>query len=448
MTATIGTSNRISATPAAIGPVMNEGTISSQSDDPGPSSMTPFSGWPVQVPGLVEAENFDDGGQWVGYADTSWGNYGGAYRWTDVDIEPSSEGGHNVGWIDAGEWLVYTINVAQAGSYSVQLRVASPSGGWMHVAFNNSSNVWSGVGVPNTGWWQTWTTVSIPVWLGAGVQQLSLYSDTGSYNLNYINVVASGGGPSGSTVSALTWNIQINDGSEWHARQAMAAAMSVWPRPQIVVIQEAWAQHYWVYIDELQRQTGQTWRGVFGTHCQSGQWNGGGWCNSSWYQGVGIFTTFDIVSSDSLLFPFPDCWTSARVGVRAAINVNGVILQVFGTHLQTGGCANDAQSRYNSIGWLKWWASWHSTPQIVAGDFNADPDQIASTWGMAPQFVDTWSVAGSGSRFTAFLPSANMKLDYWFMDAGWRAAPQSSEVLTWMGWVSDHYPIRTTFVVR
>jgi hypothetical protein len=41
-----------------------------------------------------------------------------------------------------------------------------------------------------------------------------------------------------------------------------------------------------------------------------------------------------------------------------------------------------------------------------------------------------------------------MKLDYWFMDAGWRAAPQSSEVLTWMGWVSDHYPIRTTFVVR
>jgi endonuclease/exonuclease/phosphatase family metal-dependent hydrolase len=249
-------------------------------------------------------------------------------------------------------------------------------------------------------------------------------------------------------VSALTWNIQINDNSAWHARQAMATAMAVQPRPQIVVIQEAYAEHYWVYIDELQRQTGQTWRGAFGTHCQSGQWNSGGWCNSSWYQGVGIFTSFDIVSSDTLLFPFPDCWTSARVGVRAGVNVNGVIVQVFGTHLQTGGCANDAQSRYNSIGWLKWWASNHSTPQIVAGDFNADADQVASTLGMAPNFVDTWAQVGSGNRFTAFLPNPNMKLDFWFTDAGGRAAPQSSEVVWWTGSVSDHYPVRTTFTVR
>src|SRR4030095_10306361 len=113
----------------------------------------------------------------------------------------------------------------------------------------------------------------------AGANRLALYSDTGGYNVNYINVLDSGGGSSsGSTVSALTWNIQINDSSESHARQAMAAAMAGGPRPQIILIEEAYLQHHWVYIDELQRQTGQTWRGVFASHCQSGQWNGG-WCN-------------------------------------------------------------------------------------------------------------------------------------------------------------------------
>jgi endonuclease/exonuclease/phosphatase family metal-dependent hydrolase len=67
---------------------------------------------------------------------------------------------------------------------------------------------------------------------------------------------------------------------------------------------------------------------------------------------------------------------------------------------------------------------------------------------MAPQFVDTWSQVGSGSRFTAFLPNPTMKLDYWFADTSGRAAAQSSEVVTWTGWVSDHFPILTTFLVR
>ena len=251
----------------------------------------------------------------------------------------------------------------------------------------------------------------------------------------------------GTNLSVLTWNIQINDSSEWHARQAMATALAVGPRPQVIVIQEAWANHFNTYIDELQRQTGQTWRGVFATHCAPGNWNGS-WCTSTWYQGVGIFTTFDIVSSDSMMFPFWDCWTSARVGVRAALNVNGTILQVFGTHLQTGGCTNDAQSRYSSIGWLKWWASYHSAPQIVAGDFNADPNQIDTTAGMRPQFVDSWALVGSGTGNTAFVPNPSMKLDYWFSDSSGRAYPQSTEVVTLTGTISDHYPVRTTFRIQ
>jgi endonuclease/exonuclease/phosphatase family metal-dependent hydrolase len=218
------------------------------------------------------------------------------------------------------------------------------------------------------------------------------------------------------------------------------------PQPQVIVIVEAWQNLFNVYIDELQRQTGRTWYGAFGTHCAAGTWNGSG-C-ASWYQGVGIFSVYPITSSSSTLFPYADCWTAARVGLRAAINMNGTTVQVFGMHLQTGGCTNDAQARYNSMRDFKGWASNFSQPQLVAGDFNADPDQIDTTSGMSPNFVDSWSSVGTGTRFTAFLPSPSMKIDYWFSDAGGRAQPIQSAVLTGPQSVSDHNPIQASFLIR
>ena len=122
------------------------------------------------------------------------------------------------------------------------------------------------------------------------------------------------------------------------------------------MIAEANKNLYAAYIDELQRQTGQTWYGAFATHCEPGQWNGSG-CNRDWYQGIGVFSMYRITSSSQTFFPYADCWTSARVGLRAQIDVNGLPVQVFANHLQTGGCSNDAQLRYNSMRDFKAWAS-------------------------------------------------------------------------------------------
>ncbi len=52
----------------------------------GPTS-TPFGGTPWSIPGTIQAEDFDDGGEGLAYLDTSAGNTGGQYRSTDVDIE-------------------------------------------------------------------------------------------------------------------------------------------------------------------------------------------------------------------------------------------------------------------------------------------------------------------------------------------------------------------------
>src|SRR4029077_20177917 len=92
-------------------------TISAVSGGTGPS--TPFSGTPLSIPGVIPAANFDNGGEGVAYHDATSGNAGGAFRSTEVDLEPASAGGYDVGWVSAGEWLNYTANVVTAGSYTI-----------------------------------------------------------------------------------------------------------------------------------------------------------------------------------------------------------------------------------------------------------------------------------------------------------------------------------------
>ena len=140
---------------------------------------TPFGGTPRAIPGVVQAEDFDEGADGGAYHDASAGNSGGAYRSTGVDIQTTADTGrgYNVAWMTAGEWLAYTVNVGAAGTYRLQVRVASPgAGGTFHVETGGAS-VSGPITIPNTGGWQTWTTVEVPVTLRAGVQVLRLVLD-------------------------------------------------------------------------------------------------------------------------------------------------------------------------------------------------------------------------------------------------------------------------------
>jgi len=153
-------------------------------------ALSPYNGTPVTLPGLVQAEEFANGPDGVAYHDVSAGNSGGVYRATDVDIEVTSDDGvgYDVGWVSAGEWLNYGVNVAASGSYTVQLRVASPNGGGsMHVGFN-ASNVSTAVSIPATGGYQNWQTISFPATLTAGPQMLMLSFDSSGFNVSRISV--------------------------------------------------------------------------------------------------------------------------------------------------------------------------------------------------------------------------------------------------------------------
>jgi Carbohydrate binding module (family 6) len=169
---------------------------------------------------FVSPANFDLGGQGYAYNDTDTQNYGGAYRNTSVDLSYTNDSWANnvaIGWTAAGEWLGYTINVAQAGVYSIALRMASAgSGGTAHLEFGPVGQV-GGAGVsrtPNitvgsTGGWDTWTDVTVTkVYLSAGLQWMRLVEDTGGYNMDMVKFT--------KTAAAKLTGTAIGAGGSWN----------------------------------------------------------------------------------------------------------------------------------------------------------------------------------------------------------------------------------------
>jgi endonuclease/exonuclease/phosphatase family metal-dependent hydrolase len=163
-----------------------------------------------------------------------------------------------------------------------------------------------------------------------------------------------------------------------------------------------------------------------------------------------ILSSLPVVSTDTKMLPYADCWHSARGAVHAAIDVNGVTAQVYGVHLQTGSCTDTQTGRLSAVAALESWASRSASPHIVAGDFNAvtgSPEISDTTAGMASMFADTWITAGAGSSNTYPLPSPTMKIDFWFEDASGKARAVASRVETGAT-ESDHYPLSASFLFR
>jgi|GEM_PF-586638 len=148
---------------------------------------TPFAGNPYNIPGVIEAENFDYGCQGLSYWDSTTGNSGNAYRTTDVDISSTTDNGvagYNVGWVAQGEWLEYSVNVQQAGSYNLSYRVATPQTTGQ-IQFLVNGQILSTTSIPATGDWNTWASVnSAKVTLAAGNQIIRIYFSGAEVNLN------------------------------------------------------------------------------------------------------------------------------------------------------------------------------------------------------------------------------------------------------------------------
>ena len=157
---------------------------------------SPFLGSPHRIPGRIEAEHFDFGGEGRAYHDADANNIGLAFRPNEgVDLEGANDGGFDVYWITAGEWLEYTFEVTEAGNFDISPFVATvPGFGHFRLLVDNVDV--SGIKpVTNTGGWQFWKPIlipSVPIEAGLHVMRFEFDSQTDKtgwlFSLNYIQV--------------------------------------------------------------------------------------------------------------------------------------------------------------------------------------------------------------------------------------------------------------------
>lgn len=188
-------------------------------DQPYGPVQTPYGELAHVIPGTIEAEDYDVGGQDVAYYDSNSGNVGGEYRSDDVDIEICSEGGYNISDIEDGEWLEYTVDVNLPGFYEIEVRVASASvGGNFHIEFDDK-DMTGPITFTGTGDEQSWTSIyANNVVLESGQYIMRLAMDSNDWKINWIKFTRTDGGTgiilrewwtgiSGSAVSDLTSNV-------------------------------------------------------------------------------------------------------------------------------------------------------------------------------------------------------------------------------------------------
>lgn len=166
-------------------------SVSSSSSSSSSIARTPYGGKAQNLPGTIEAENYDIGNEGASYHDEDATNKGGVYRNDGVDVVGDSVNGYQVGYTIAGEWLEYTVDIATAGKYNWNARVASGSDGASFSMSIDGNAPLDTLNVPNTTDWSTYTTISgkaIDLTTGQHVIRITVLGPY--WNLDWLEFVA------------------------------------------------------------------------------------------------------------------------------------------------------------------------------------------------------------------------------------------------------------------
>ena len=160
---------------------------------------------PGTIPGTLEAEDFDP----AGYSDTTAGNEGDVYR-TDVDVDLKvQDGGFSVGWMTAGEWLEYTVNVPVEGDFTVTVLAGAVDAGRTLELSLCGVPLGGPIAVPRVAaWGELATAVTGPVHLAAGLQVLRVTVGDADFldldRLTFTEGIAGTGGAPGTGGASST----------------------------------------------------------------------------------------------------------------------------------------------------------------------------------------------------------------------------------------------------
>ena len=106
------------------GQVGHSGTVKALVVPTKPS--TPYQGRPQTIPGVLKVGHFDEGGAGIAYVDSTVANHGSKTWRTDEGVDATED---DVGNVSTGEWINYTVDVAQPGTYRVRIKYGTPQAG-------------------------------------------------------------------------------------------------------------------------------------------------------------------------------------------------------------------------------------------------------------------------------------------------------------------------------
>jgi arabinoxylan arabinofuranohydrolase len=149
---------------------------------------TPYNANPIAIPGTLQVEQYDNGGEGSAYHDADPANSGAELRQDGVDIVKSDNNGYAVGYTQTGEWLEYTVQVSKAGPQPFQARVSSGgAGGAMRLEVDGVP-ITDSLVIPNTGSWDTYQILSdTTAALTAGPHVLRLSVLGPYFNIDWIS---------------------------------------------------------------------------------------------------------------------------------------------------------------------------------------------------------------------------------------------------------------------
>jgi hypothetical protein len=166
-----------------------------------PEPQTPFGGNVWSIPGKIEAENFDEPGYGAGndsYAENDSDNHGDSDLRKDTGVDLyEKETGVVVGYNQAGEWLEYSVNVKEAGDYTMYASVATDNS-TAGFKLSVDGDAVAEVAVSGSSW-DNFTKVKANLTLPAG-EHILRFEVTGDwFDVDYFNFVAGKDAPETTT---------------------------------------------------------------------------------------------------------------------------------------------------------------------------------------------------------------------------------------------------------
>ena len=151
---------------------------------------------PVSIPGIIQAENFDKGGEGLTFHDSDSNDEGDAKYRTDnegLDLVKGNNG-TAIGYTANNEWTEYSVNVKEPGEYEYVATVSngsSSSGGFtINLVKGTTITQLAKVSFTGTGGWDTYKTVSgkLSKNLEEGDQILRFTINPGNCNIDKVEL--------------------------------------------------------------------------------------------------------------------------------------------------------------------------------------------------------------------------------------------------------------------